>query len=89
MRTFGPRNRGEEMSAIAFGLALCSCLVSFVASYVALTFWGPGRDYFFVSGNRAHQWDLLNFGASFLISILVSVLAYRIGKKLLLKPQER
>jgi hypothetical protein len=89
MHTFGPRNRGEEMSVIAFGLALCSCPVCFVASYMVLTFWGPGRNYFFVSGDRAHRWDLLNFGASFLFSILVSVLAYRIGKKLLLKPHER
>jgi hypothetical protein len=89
MRTYGPRNHSEEMSAIAFGLALCSYPVSFVAFYVVLTFWGPGRNYFFVSGNRAHQWDLLNFGASFFSSVLVSVLAYRVGKKLLSKPHER
>jgi hypothetical protein len=84
MRTFGPRNRGEEMSAIAFGLALSSCPVSFVASYVLLTFWGPGRNHFF-----SHKWEVLDFGASFLVSILVSVLTYRVSRKLLLKPQER
>jgi hypothetical protein len=86
MRTYGPRNRGEEMSAIAFGLALCSIPVSFVICFAVLGFWGPGSKHFF---DRSRQLEFLDFGASFLLSILVSVLTYRVSRKLLLKPHER
>lgn len=90
MRTYGPRNRREEMSAIAFGLALCAAAVSFGGSFITLEMLGLDRGYISLfSRGRSHEWEVFALGASFLVSMFVAVLTYRGGKKLLLKPNER